>query len=185
MTIIGQDTVLCDSMLNLTLIEVSPLVFIEQEGDFCDQFITTFIAKPQSTPPVYEWNTGSNLDRIVVEVPGKYAVTITDTLGCKANNEVLLPACLPFMQLPNTITPSDQNGLNDYFSIPQSALIKELELTVYDRYGNVVYHSTGTNLRWDGRVNGKIMYNQTFNYILYITDFNGDIKRYKGSLLVL
>lgn len=68
----------------------------------------------------------------------------------------------------NTFSPNG-DGVNDFlnFSIYE---LKELDFTVYNRWGNVVFNSTNTQLKWDGKNNdGKPLSAGTYYYILKAT----------------
>lgn len=68
----------------------------------------------------------------------------------------------------NVLTPND-DGNNDYldFSIYN---LSELSFTVFNRWGNKVFHSTDTQLKWDGKRNdGKKLIDGTYFYILNAT----------------
>jgi gliding motility-associated-like protein len=114
-------------------------------------------------------------------------VNITDENGCVSDppGTITIPACKPFMNLPNTITPSNLDGINDYFSIPQKNLIQELEFTVFNRAGEIVYHTTNKDFEWNGTENGKLFVGATYNYTLYIVDYEGVSSHLKGSIIVL
>lgn len=172
----------CDSTLHLRIIEVVPKVTIGIEGDFCDEFTAELFTITESEVASYIWNTGDFSDRITVTEPGQYSVTITDDNACKANNHFKVPACLPNIVLPTAISPSDQNGINDFFYLPQVALIENAEVMIYDRFGTLVFYSKDKNFVWDGSVNGKPVYAQTYNYILFVTDYNGITTRHTGVL---
>ena len=72
------------------------------------------------------------------------------------------------------ITPSNRDGLNDYFSIPQNSLIKSLDLTIYNRSGGKVYHTTDKEFEWNGTDNGLIISGAVYFYILFF-EYRDDI----------
>ena len=41
------------------------------------------------------------------------------------------------------------------------------------------------DFRWDGRVNGKLMTNMVYNYVIYYHDSHGNNKKYIGTVTVL
>jgi subtilisin-like proprotein convertase family protein len=175
-----------DSVIFVNVKVKAPVVRILQGQDYCEEFVTTLTAVSESNVTHYLWNTGVAIDMIEVQEAGKYEVTITDDEGCLAWNEIVIPPCLPYMILPNSITPSDKNGLNDWLFLPQSNLLKSIDLRIYDRYGNLIYHTTDRYFRWDGRnARGEIFYNVSYNYILFVTDFENRTKRYTGTIMVL
>ena len=50
--------------------------------------------------------------------------------------------CYPFV--PNVFTPNN-DGRNDAFQIYSNCTIQDYELTIYDRWGNLVFQSTDIN----------------------------------------
>lgn len=71
--------------------------------------------------------------------------------GCKAMDSLLVvaPGALYF---PNAFTP-DGDQFNETFG-PVGAEITEFEMTIFDRWGHVVFHSESMDTPWDGKVNG-------------------------------
>lgn len=177
----------CDSLADITLIIRKPKVSIVFDLDYCDEFTTTLSAVTDSEVAEYKWNTGETTPNITITTPGNYSVVVVDDEGCVSDppGTINIPACKPFLNLANTITPSNLDGINDYFSIPQKNLIQELEFTVYNRNGEIVYHTTNKDFQWNGSVNGKILSGATYTYTLYIVDYEGVSSNHRGSITVL
>ena len=175
----------CDSLVDVTLIIQKPKVDVVFDLDYCDEFKTTLSASTDETVAEYKWNTGEITPSITITEPGTYAVDITTEEGCSASNSITIPACKPFLNLPNTITPSNIDGVNDYFYIPQRNLIQALEFTVFNRNGEVVYHTTNKDFEWNGSENGKLFVGATYTYTLHITDYEGVSSTHKGSITIL
>lgn len=177
----------CDSLVDVTLIVRKPKVSVTFDLDYCDEFTTTLSAETESEVAEYLWNTGENTPSITITEPGTYSVVITDEEGCVSDPPatINIPACKPFLNLPNSITPSNMDGINDYFSIPQRNLIQELEFTVFNRNGDVVYHTTNKDFQWNGTENGKLFVGATYTYTLHIVDYEGISSNHKGSVTIL
>ncbi|MBK7288211.1 MAG: gliding motility-associated C-terminal domain-containing protein [Flavobacteriales bacterium] len=71
--------------------------------------------------------------------------------GCKAVDSLLIkpPGTLFF---PNAFTP-DGDGINDVF-FPVYSSVSEFQMTIFDRWGHVVFETEDINTPWDGKVNG-------------------------------
>ena len=175
----------CDSLVDVTLIVRKPKVEISFDLDYCDAFSTTLTADCNNTVAEYKWSMGENTPSITIHAPGTYSVDIVNDEGCAASNSITIPACKPFLNLPNSITPSNVDGVNDYFQIPQRSLIKELEFTVFNRHGEIIYHTTNKDFEWNGTENGKLFVGATYNYILRIVDYEGVASNHKGSITIL
>lgn len=175
----------CDSTVNVAVIVQKPQITVQASEDFCDEFVTTLSVNSNVDVVEYLWSTDENTPTISVNEPGTYAVTITDEGGCTAENEIIVPACKPFVNLPTAITPSNQDGLNDCVEVLQRSLIESLEFTVYSRSGEVVYSTTDKYFCWDGRVNGKLYPGTVYNWVLQVKDYDGYKTMFKGSITVL
>ena len=177
----------CDSLVDVTLYVRKPKVTVAFDLDYCDEFTTTLSAVTESNVAEYKWNTGETTPTITITEPGNYSVVITDEEGCVSDppGTITIPACKPFLNLPNSITPSNVDGINDYFFIPQKNLIQDLEFTVFNRNGEIVYHTTNKDFRWNGSVNGKLLVGATYTYTLHIVDYEGVASNHKGSITVL
>ena len=191
----------CDSVVTVTLQVMQPKLEIQDIGDYCDSFRTTLMVKPaanQAFAPedihVQNWNgdetaTGTYYTAMTA---GVYSVLANiGESGCSASATYKIAACMPFMNLPNSITPSNHDNINDCFEIPQKSLVKSIEFTVFNRNGTVVFHTTDVNFKWRGARFSEDypdpdFTNQTYVYTLKMVDYNG--KPYpviKGSILVL
>ena len=103
-----------------------------------------------------------------------------DTTACGERDTLII-------YLPNAITPTRNDGLNDYFCLPEAyrPLISLFEIKIYNRWGTLVYYATDKNFRWDGRINGKIYFNNVYNYVIFCEDIIGRPYILRGTLTVL
>ena len=178
----------CDSIVDVTLIVRKPKVEITSDPEYCEAFTTNLTVECEdSNDSILSciWNNGETAPFTTITAPGTYSVEIMNKDSCTATSSIVIPACKPFLNLPNSITPSKIDGVNDYFYIPQSNLIKELEFTVFNRHGVVVYHTTNKDFEWNGTENGKLFVGATYTYTLRIVDYEGVASWHKGSITVL
>ena len=180
---------ICDSIVYVMVGVRTPQVEISLEGDLCDDVPTSLIAEDKSkipsAAPQFIWNNGLSMEELQITEPGTYIVEMIDDLGCIATDKYKVAACLPYVVLPNAFTPSNHDGINDYFELPQREFIQSLELAIYDRYGTLVYNTDRKDFKWDGTVNKQIYYNATYVYVLTVIDYNGITTRYTGSITTL
>lgn len=97
---------------------------------------------------------------------------------CPAYDTIAIEFCCPVdLKLPNVITPSDQNNINDFFEFPEGTPFRKLEINIYNRWGKLVFKSLDPAFRWDGSINGKFE-TGVFYYVVDLKDgcgFHGSI----------
>lgn len=108
----------------------------------------------------YRWDLGdgtlSRLQRIAhsyLDLEDHWVhLKVVTVNGCPAVDSLLVqpPAHIYF---PNAFTP-DGDGINDTFG-PVSKLIDDLQMTIFDRWGQVVFQTDAIDKPWDGKVNGS------------------------------
>jgi gliding motility-associated-like protein len=98
--------------------------------------------------------------------------------NCEASDEVKITVYDPF--IPSVITPNG-DGKNDYFKIREIIDQDQVELIIFNRWGNEEFTNRNYSNDWDGRNNkGAELPNDTYFYILKFDNVN--IKR--GSVLI-
>ena len=175
----------CDSVLRLHLEFVdTALRIVSMTEDFCEEMMAELMVVTQFVD--YVWSTGEQSPNITVTMPGLYSVTAMQD-GCQVTSHIQVMGCDLQITLPNAITPSRSDGLNDEFFIPelQQRLIEDFEISIFSRWGEQVFYSTDKDFRWNGEVNGKLAVGSVFSYIIRCTDANGKPFMLKGSITVL
>lgn len=143
----------------------------------------------------YEWFPEDGLDDPFIHNPiatpeetTTYTVTVIDEGGCVAEREVTIvvlnPECdEPNLFLPNAFSPNG-DGENDilYF---RSNIVDEMELSIYNRWGQLVFRSTDQNNGWDGTYENDQLPPDVFGYYLRARCFNGMEFFKKGNVTIL
>ena len=96
-----------------------------------------------------------------------YMVTGTDANGCVDTDTVTVkistlnrsPNLLPTAFSPNN------DGLNDCFGIKGWGLVQQLDMAIYNRWGEMVFHSNDPGRCWDGKYKGE---NQPIGVYIYV-----------------
>jgi len=127
----------------------------------------------------YLWNTGETEQHITAEVEDWYSVMIESLYGCAGEDSVYVqfvtappPPPPPeeppgeLVLLPNAFTP-DGDGLNDVFkAIGQPDNLSSFSMTIFNRWGQMVFESSDISLGWDGTYQGKPAPSGTYVYRL-------------------
>ena len=119
------------------------------------------------------------------EAPTTYTVTGIDSHGCISTASVKIDLIYPQMFVPDAFTPNG-DGLNDVFRMGSTGYYKLVEMSVFNRWGNMVYHATGSeNKGWDGTYNGAPQDIGVYNYFLIASRPDGTLESYKGTVTLI
>lgn len=107
----------------------------------------------------FEWTPEESLDNSWVYSPMAhpdtttvYTVLATDIHGCFATDQVTVVVNTPGVYIPTAFTPNN-DGKNDIFYIRGKGTIS-FELNIFNRNGDLIYHSTNPQDGWDGTIQG-------------------------------
>ena len=114
------------------------------------------------------------------------SLLIASDSGCTAiarQTIIISPAFTIYV--PTAFTPN--NDLNNDVFLPVVDGATEYEFNIYDRDGKRIFTTSQTNIGWDGKVNneGKSLPSGVYIYSLVLTDINGKIKTYEGSVALI
>lgn len=166
-TITSVDATGCSDEAMATVIPVECLC----EADFvedahCLQEPVRFIVHADSTVLAAHWDfhgaaqNVSAQDAVVrFNEAGRMQVTLHATLSCgevTVDRIVSVPDCSDSCGLfiPSAYTPNG-DGVNDGWSWQGECVPEDYSMTVFDRWGSVVFSSTDPYKAWDGTANGK------------------------------
>jgi len=84
------------------------------------------------------------------------------------------------LYIPNTIV-ANKSSINNYWKV-YGTLIKNIEVSVFNRWGEKVFESNELQKAWDGTFAGKICPEDTYIYLIKSEDLDGNQKQYLGHL---
>lgn len=138
----------------------------------------------------YAWSNGDTGERIIVSPiqTTSYTVTVTDQNGCTATDvvtvEVRTAKCDESdVFIPNAFTPNGDNN-NDVFRV-RSNFIDELEMVIYNRWGQEIFRMSGLNAEWDGTFNGKELPPDSYAYYIRVLCINAFEYKKKGNVTLI
>ena len=184
---VTPNSVGCDSIITLNLtVKPLPNTYLGQNDNHCfEDDGNMLLSVPDGDCESYSWSTGETNQFISISQGGTYSVTATRD-GCTNDYEITIKdVCPTNVYLPNCITPSDRDGINDYFQLASTKDILEFNIVIFNRWGKIVFTSDDPHFRWNGNVNGKIDINETYNYTIKITTVYHEKKIISGSITVL
>lgn len=142
------------------------------------------VLSPGVPLPVYAWSTGDTGPQITVARPGLYTLRSNTVCGEKQAS-VAVSGCPTQVYVPNIFSPND-DGYNDLFTI-SARNIGEATLSVFSRWGDLLYQETGADLRgWDGTARGRPVAAGAYVYLLVYRESNsGERQELRGTVTVV
>ena len=179
-TVDVQNSLGC-SILENVYVELYPPPYVSAGYDIYIQYGDVVELQGQ-TDAIFYWESLDSmschdcLNPIVSPITSSdYFIYAIDVHGCKNSDsvKVVLDGSL---YVPNAFTP-DGDGINDVFEI-KGEEIKSFELWIYNRWGELIFHTTTMSNFWDGSYKGET--NQIDVYIWKIK--YEDFQRKQGDL---
>jgi len=119
----------------------------------------------------YLWNTGDTTQYIWVDADGWYSAEVESTMGCIGEDSSYIvfstPPELVNVFFPNAFTPNG-DGNNDEFKVVTNTVdIAMFSLSIFNRWGALVYQTNDITQGWDGTYNGTAC--QTGSYVFKVS----------------
>jgi gliding motility-associated-like protein len=94
-----------------------------------------------------------------------YTLHVLSGNGCGTAIDDVFVRVFKKINIPNAFSPNG-DGINDVWNIEALATYPESETNVFNRYGQLVFHSRGYSRSWDGRYNGRPLPVGTYYYTI-------------------
>lgn len=193
-TLIIKDTICNYSDTLTTLINVLklPLIKALKSNDItCDILETQLFA---SGGIKYLWSPNSSLNNAQIANPiakpistTKYFLIGEGLNGCVNKDSIIVNVLSDSKQtflVPNAFTPNNDR-LNDCFGIKNWINIRELEFSIYNRWGELVYFTKNASDCWDGKYKGLMQDSGTFIYMIKAKTACSDSIYKQGTFLLI
>ena len=162
-------------------IVVHPLPVIDAGNDIDDIYGATINLGGSPTGPVgstYNWTPDVNFinqDDTTIANPDvtvlaneTYFVTVTDINGCQNSDDINV-TLIPDISYSSGFSPNN-DGVNDTWAIEQIDQFPNCNVEIYNRWGTLLFKSTGYNEQWGGVYNDKVLPIGTYYYVIELND---------------
>ena len=181
----------CDSIISLNLLtHPSAAIAVSKTNDL--NCLTPSAGLHATGGVSYRWEPADGLSDLDIadpvvspKVTTTYHVTATGDQGCldTASITVYVTPEGSYL-LPNAFTPN-RDGHNDCFGLQRAArTIDNLEFSVFNRMGQLVFHTTNPGDCWDGTFKGQQQPTGAYVYIIKGTASCGAIDQ-KGTVMLV
>ena len=188
-TVYGIDQYGCTGTAEV-LVELFPAPFVQASPD-----IYAFLGDPiiisaeSNVPGTYNWAPTdflvcSTCQSSIVNTTKNvsYTVFFTDENGCTAQDDVNI-SFDGIIYVPNTFTP-DGDNFNGMFK-PEGGNILEFHMTIFNRWGEILFESYNFKIGWDGTYGGKVCPDGTYIWVIDYKDINNRKSRIRGHVNLL
>ena len=141
----------------------------------------------------YTWTPLTGLNNGIIANPVAtpagttlYKVTGKDTDGCFGSDTVTVKVDFDMKALyllPNSFTPNN-DGINDCFGVKYWGIVNDLDFSIYNRFGEKVFHTNDSRICWDGRYKQKLQDANVFVYTIKAKTACGYVER-KGIVTLI
>ena len=138
----------------------------------------------------YLWQDGSRNPTLSVNRSGEYWVQVTDVNGCikKDSIDITIQNCDDCsLFIPSAFTPNN-DGLNDLFKAraecPNISL-QNFSLSVYNRWGQLVFLTNDINDGWDGTYRNKKLDQGVYVYLVKYSFKQAKLRQQKGTIALV
>ncbi|HKO79537.1 MAG TPA: gliding motility-associated C-terminal domain-containing protein [Chitinophagaceae bacterium] len=107
-----------------------------------------------------------------------YVLKVVSGEGCGFATDTMHVFVYKDVYVPNAFSPNN-DGLNDTWNIPVLSAYPEFDLTVYNRYGQVVFQNKNTNRPWNGKFKGELL---PVGVYVYVIDLKAEKRILKGTV---
>lgn len=179
--LIATDTLGCSDTAFYDLATGTPHIDLgPPDTSLCDGILFTLPARDNDPFPHYLWSDGSTAPTLSIQHSGLYYLRATNGCGTAVDSiRIDLQDCR--IWLPNAFSPNG-DGRNDVFGIAHYRdVIEQMDLRIFNRYGNQVFRTFQANKSWDGH-NSDV---GNYYYYLWYRDHEGREYTLKGEVSLL
>lgn len=180
----GNDSVLI-TVNNLPTIEVS------KSGDISCASTGSLLSATGAFQ--YSWSPSTGLSNAAISNPvatpadtTSYIVTGTDANGCMNTGTITVnvtTAGKSLYLMPTAFTPNG-DGINDCYGINYWSTINQLDFSIYNRWGQRVFHTSNPGECWNGYFKGELQDAAVYVYVVKAKTLCGDTFK-KGTFALI
>ena len=172
-TVVVQNETVCTDSATIT-VNVIPKPFVDAGPDksILEGQSIQLIASANSSNNSYSWFPDRYIDDIHSLQPIinpvndiTYFLTVSSDNGCGISTDSVKIHVFKKIIIPNAFSPNS-DGINDYWNIKAINSYNDYEVSVFNRYGQIVYATRNYSKPWDGSFNGKPLPIGTYYYVI-------------------
>ena len=168
----------CDSIVNASITSTNPTSLeLGSDRSLCPgESITLSLSNFDS----YLWSDGTTGSSIIITEPGSYSVEVIDANKCTLIDDILVTeGCNLEVGAANIFSPND-DMINDTWAPTFNQAPFSYQLSIFDRYGSLVFSGDDPSQSWDGRLE-----NEELSSGVYVWRIQADNQSFWGDVILL
>jgi len=136
----------------------------------------------------YSWSPASNMTNaqslnpeVMPPTSTDYILSVVSKMGCGTSTDTVHVFVYKDIFVPNAFTPN-RDGINDTWNIPALSAVHNFEIRVFNRYGQLVFHTRNNFIGWNGKFNGA---DQPAGLYVYLISIDNGKRILKGPLALI
>jgi gliding motility-associated-like protein len=173
----------CNGRSEAVVVNIEDEIKLEQPGELviCELRNGSLRLRANEGFAYYTWNgIKGSYNYLDVTEAGQYALEVEDAKGCKAHaNYIVVSRCE--ILAPNAFSPNG-DGINDRWVVEGLNDDPEARILIYNRYGTLVYETTGKQTYWDGKSKDHAVSAGIYYYVIFAKNSANPLK---GSITLI
>ena len=157
-------------------------VFLGRDTTICPG--QTLLLNPGSFAQ-YKWQDNTTHSSYAVTKTGSYAVLVTDNDGCSGSDSIKVTVDCRGIYFPSAFTPGTDPLNPSFGAVGDLGSIKAYNLTIYNRYGQIIFATADPYKKWDGIFKGKALDTQNFVWTATYTLTGRSAVFAKGTVMII
>jgi|GEM_PF-1368533 len=155
--------------------------------NFCASSQVLLDARPDPPYADVAWSTGDTTAFLLVDAAGSYVIHGNAPGYCAGTASITVTdTCNSPVYAPNAFTPNGDGFNDEWRPVWIGNAGATVEWSVFDRWGQVLYSSTGPDSAWDGSAWGKPVPTGTYAWRGHAYDpTTGVVRQLKGEIILV
>jgi gliding motility-associated-like protein len=175
----------CDSIVYYNIKILKSPSHLNGSPDTCLENASSIQLRATEGYDSYLWNNVATPNPFYsVRSPGNYLVTVENICGAKTDTIHVYDHCNFPIYFPGAFTPNG-DFLNDVLKVPGTNKNKLRHLSIYNRWGQLVFYTTKPGEGWDGKFKGILQPIGVYVYFLEMEGVSGEKLNQKGTVVLI
>ncbi len=160
-----------------------PSVSLGLDKFICEGEKVSLAAAINTNDAVLLWNNGTSANTLIVQSAGQYWLRASNYCGAAADTIIIAKGTCDLL-VPNAFSPNG-DGINDQFVIKGGDNLKKFQLSIFNRYGQLIFTTANKAVSWNGTFKGQPVTVGTYYYVLNFLPANNNQEQVKSGLVVV